>query len=259
MATFSTCAAHNALWQIDTAKLTGDPARFAGILAAYEILYSRAILPERGAFSIDLADETGIGWISIRGAATIISLADRIDTIDPAAPDLIHQLRAIQPITDEIAMQMIDLTLRCSAALSALRVKEREEQQSNFIQLGIGVGLIVSVFLGIAALLAMQLRFNLWANRRMELLRERSSRQALRASRANAAKSTFLATMIHQIRTPLNGNLGLADTLSVGPLGAEQRRQVGLIRIAGGLLLDVINDILGFSRLESGKSKPKLW
>jgi two-component system, sensor histidine kinase len=245
-------------WQVDTALMTGDATRLAGVLSAYDILYSRALLLERGAFSIDLTDETGIGGISIAGAKTIIGLADRIDAIDPAGPDVIDALRAIQPITDDIAVQMADLMLRSNAALADRRVKDRDEQRQNFIQLGIGVGLIVVVFLGIAVLLALQLRHNMRANRRMALLRERSRLQALRASRANAAKSTFLATMSHEIRTPLNGILGMADTLSLGPLGPEQKRQVSVIRTAGGLLLDVINDVLDFSKLESGKVLPHL-
>lgn len=245
-------------WQVDTALMTGDAARFADILGAFDILYSRAILLERGAFRIDLTDQTGISDISIRGSEMVLDLAEIIDAIDPAASDVIDDLRVLQPLTHEIAAQMADLTLRSNAALSQLRVADRDEQRRNFIQLGIGVGLIVVVFLGIAVLLALQLRQNLRANRRMALLRERSRLQALRARRANDAKSTFLATMSHEIRTPLNGILGMAETLSLGPLGPDQRRQVGVIRTAGGLLLDVINDVLDFSKLESGKVEVSL-
>jgi two-component system, sensor histidine kinase len=245
-------------WQVDTAILTGDTERLDDIRHAYDILYSRVALLERGAFSIDLKDESGIGGLSTLGARMVMDLAEQIDAFDPDAPDLIAQIRAMQPRTDEIAAQLADLTLRSNAALSELRVQDRDEQRQNFINLGIGVGLIVVVFIGIAVLLALQLRTNLRANRRMSLLRDRSRKQALRARRANAAKSTFLATMSHEIRTPLNGILGMAETLSLGALSPDQKHQVGVIRTAGGLLLDVITDVLDYSMLESGKVSARL-
>lgn len=245
-------------WQLEATLLAGDPTRFGQVLAAFDILYSRAVLLERGAFSIDLTDHTGIGDISVRGTAMVIDLAGMVDAINPDAPTVMDDLRALQPLVEEIAVQMADLTLRSNAALSQLRVSDREEQRRNFIQLGVGVGLIVVVFLGIAALLAWQLRQNLRANQRMALLRERSRLQALRARRANEAKSVFLATMSHEIRTPLNGILGMAETLSLGLLRPDQKRQVGVIRTAGRLLLDVINDVLDISKLESGKVEFKI-
>jgi signal transduction histidine kinase/ActR/RegA family two-component response regulator/HPt (histidine-containing phosphotransfer) domain-containing protein len=245
-------------WHVDTAILTDDPTRFRDLVIAYDILYSRAAQLERGAFSIDLAKLTGIGGIGAHGIDMIFDLAERIDVINPDDPDLIDRIRAIQPATDDIASRLTDLSLLSHAALSEIRLAEREAERRSFIRLGIGVGLLVTVFLGIAVLLALQLRNNRLANSRMALLRERSRQQALRASRASAAKSTFLATMSHEIRTPLNGIIGMAETLSLGALTPDQQRQVGVIRTAGGLLLDVINDILDFSRLESGKVEPSL-
>ena len=250
--------AHSLKWQIDAAILTGDRSRFPAIVTAFDILYSRATLLETGAFAIDLTDESGIGGISAHGARMIFDLAEQIDAIDPDAPDLIDQLRVIQPVTDDIANRMTDLTRRSNSALSAQRVEERQSERRNFIQLGIAMGLIVVVFLGIAVLLAVQLRNNSLANRRMFLLRERSRRQALRARRASSTKSTFLATMSHEIRTPLNGILGMAESLSLSALSPGQQRQVGVIRTACSLLLDVINDILDFSRLESGSVRLNL-
>ncbi len=70
---------------------------------------------------------------------------------------------------------------------------------------------------------------------------------------ANRAKSQFLANMSHDIRTPMNGILGMTELLLQGDLPHEHRRCVEIVRRSGEGLLEIINDILDFSRIESGK------
>lgn len=72
------------------------------------------------------------------------------------------------------------------------------------------------------------------------------------AERANEAKSLFLATMSHEIRTPLNGIIGFTNLLSDTPLSELQREHLHTIRNSGDILLHIINDVLDFSRIESG-------
>ncbi len=73
-----------------------------------------------------------------------------------------------------------------------------------------------------------------------------------RAEAANVAKSQFLANMSHEIRTPMHGILGLADVLSRTSLEARQQALVHTMIRSGKSLLTIINDVLDFSKIESG-------
>jgi signal transduction histidine kinase/CheY-like chemotaxis protein len=89
------------------------------------------------------------------------------------------------------------------------------------------------------------------------IARDQASAEAARAhaqtaEQASKAKSMFLATMSHEIRTPINGILGMAELLGISPLGERQQHYLRTIQQSGQSLLRIINDVLDFSRNESG-------
>ena len=69
---------------------------------------------------------------------------------------------------------------------------------------------------------------------------------------ANQAKSQFLANMSHELRTPMNGIMGMTDLLLGGALSAREERFVNSIAASSNSLLAIINDLLDFSKIESG-------
>ncbi len=73
------------------------------------------------------------------------------------------------------------------------------------------------------------------------------------ARRADEAKSTFLSTMSHEVRTPMNGVIGLTRLALEGPLPAHERELIEKAHDSAASLLIILNDILDLSKIEAGK------
>ena len=91
------------------------------------------------------------------------------------------------------------------------------------------------------------------ANRALEEAHHRAEKKAKEADQANKAKSTFLAAMSHDIRTPMSSVIGILELLLETELTQEQREYLNIIQSSSQSLLQLLNDILDFSRIEAGQ------
>ena len=90
-------------------------------------------------------------------------------------------------------------------------------------------------------------------NDELELITKRAKESEEEALIANQTKSQFLANMSHEIRTPLNAIIGFSDILSTSSLADKDREKASIISKSAKALLNIINDILDISKIESGK------
>jgi PAS domain S-box-containing protein len=91
--------------------------------------------------------------------------------------------------------------------------------------------------------------------RKDKILQEKLKKSVIEAENANRIKSDFLARMSHDMRTPLNGIMGLADFGIVEELDEEMKEYFSKIKLSSNYLLTLLNDVLDMQSIEMGKIK----
>ena len=155
-------------------------------------------------------------------------------TPPPSSPQALENigqaLHHHESLTTEVMLRARDQDRSYHLRFELQPVKNDEGQTENFIAMGTDITTSVQT----------------------EATLRRAKAEADAASRA---KTEFLATVSHEIRTPMNGVIGMTSLLFDTPLNPEQREFVGTIRTSGQALLNIINEILDFSKMESGHTE----
>ena len=229
------------------------------MLLRFDLLYSRIALLGSGEYAQMFGEDAKVGAEAKAVNDAVRVLTPQMDQIAAAPDTLAALLPAISQAAEDIRSTTGRLLVDANSAINHVRVQDRSTALATYLQIEFAVATLTIVLVAIVVLLARQLMHISRAGREIELLSEKNARIAVAAEAANHAKSAFLATMSHEIRTPLNGIIGLAEVLEATPLDATQRDLLGNIRASGDILLDVISDILDFSKLEAGtvKAEPR--
>ncbi len=213
-----------------------------------------------------------------RGAAVLAELPHYRETIDGmqkamiAADPVIQRLQpgdlaaahAALAAVAPIAPQVQDIFTGANTATDLADVRQTIRARDTYVILLTGVSALLAIGVLLIALQFRDIRMQdrLLAEHAVAIadLRQREAEleaASRRASDANDAKTFFLANMSHELRTPLNAILGFSEMIgreTFGPLGQPKYREYADdIHRSAGHLLELINDILGLTRVEAGK------
>jgi len=216
---------------------------------------------------------SGLSNLDISGLASPFNEDDTYLQHALAVIDGVHQLNAkyakevdsgvvnrerLEEMLNDVG-DLVRHTTRLSANAERIEAdKNISDHQRGLVLYDLLIAKVIAMAVMLCTVILMlrhQIRSLRATQRRLESLNQSHQAVALQADAGNRAKSVFLATMSHEIRTPLNGIIGSTELFDASQLNAEHRKLLVTIRECGTSLLDLINDVLDFSWLESGSTR----
>jgi signal transduction histidine kinase/CheY-like chemotaxis protein len=223
------------------------------LVLRYDILFSRAGLVKESKFSSYFSQDEKVARLLSEISAGVAGLEPAFDAYAAGRAPTTEELEEIDSTLADLAVRTEDLLVHTNMRLSIERSDARETvfelERTSAIMLAL---LMISVVF-LVVTLRRQLKSVRKAGLELEGMARRVSEAYEAADAGNRAKSQFMATMGHEIRTPLNAILGMSEILEFSELPDDARSSVKTIRSSGEALLEVINEILDYSKIEHGK------
>ncbi|MFM2052020.1 MAG: hypothetical protein RL456_57 [Pseudomonadota bacterium] len=238
--------------RVATTAPPGDVAGMMRLRERYEVFVSRIDLVEPSRTRIDMPEIVVQGQV-IAALRTVVA---RMDTVlGPDAPEIAdpQALAALVPAYEALGPAVRDLSLQANQVIGE-SMAQRNEAVRFQNRIGIGLTLFQCLLILVFAVIVVrQVRALEQRRRTLEELAARLQEARAEAEQASRAKSAFLANMSHELRTPFNGLLGMMSMLDRSELTAQQREFLTIARQSGEHLLTILNDVLDFSKMESGR------
>ncbi|MEE9691748.1 response regulator [Aeromonas hydrophila] len=214
--------------------------------------------------------EEGLAMVAAgKGDAYMGNLAVISRLINERFDDSLH-IVAPTPFRDELAVAVRDayapLLPLINRVLASMSDKEKRQIRNTWLAVNYNEGIswhkLVSTLIPVGAgitlfILSLSIAY---FRLRQEIIRRREVEADLASAKEEAElaarqKADFLATMSHEIRTPMNGIIGMAEQLRFTSLDPEQRQMVGIINQGAEGLLQLIGNVLDYSKLDAGKMR----
>lgn len=223
------------------------------IATRYDILYSRISILEKTNFENQFALDKAVDEKVAEIKQAVFGVVGTFDAIAAQKPVDERMLTEIDTTLEKVATKTEELLLYSNNAISTARAENRAEVLGMQVKTGLLIALLVCCVLFLIITLRRQLRSVKRAGLDLEDLTNKLVESYQAAEAGNRAKSQFMATIGHEIRTPLNAILGTAELLELAPLPPEILPGVQTIRRSGGALLEIINEILDFAKIEHNR------
>lgn len=230
-----------------------SPPTLKAIATEYDILYSRVRVLEKINIDNQLPIDSRLNADASDIRRRVMDLMDLFDDITENSVVSVDLFKVADKKIQDIVISSDNLLLYANSAAGEARANTRDD----LMNMQSRTAFIIAVLVGTVLLLIIMLRLQLRSVKNAGLDLEDLSTKLIDAYQAaeagNRAKSQFMATIGHEIRTPLNAILGTAELLELSPLPNEALSSVRTIRRSGTALLEIINEILDFAKIEHNR------
>jgi len=219
----------------------------------YDILYSRMSILETATFEARFRTDTNVTDLIAKIRKSVLGNEPTFDAAEAGKAIATSEWMAVDRDMEMVIDNSAKLLIYTNSIVSIERVDARQNVEALQIKSTVLIAMLVCCAVMLVVILRRQLSSLRTAGRMLEAASNKMNQAYLDAQAGNRARSQFMATIGHEIRTPLNAILGTAELLELSGLPSAVMQGVQTIRRSGVALLEIINEILDFAKIEHGR------